>query len=92
MHFESDTNTTIDIERDELDLSGEVIALMQMLKSLNTDLVVGLKLLESDEARDHVTGASAEREAQREQLLQRAQKQRDLLATLRAQLGEAVEN
>jgi hypothetical protein len=73
------------------EIDATIIAMTQMLKRLNADLLIGTKLLESRGARDRVTGAALSRSAQKEELRRRAQKQIDVLETIRAQMNNAKE-
>ena len=73
------------------EVDAAIVSMVQMLKRLNADLVIGTKLFESRSARDRVTGAALSREAQAEELRRRAQKQLDVLACIRANLDKAKE-
>ena len=73
------------------EVDAAIVAMVQMLKRLNTDLVIGAKLFESRSARDRVTGAALSRTAEAEELRRRAQKQIDVLSRIRANLDNAKE-
>ena len=78
--------------RDALaEIDATIVSMVQMLKRLNADLLIGTKLLESRGARDRVSGAALSRAAQKEELRRRAQRQIDILASIRAHLDEAKE-
>lgn len=93
MRIDDDPNDTSDITRDELsEIDADVVDFVQTLKRLNTDLVVGMKLLESEAAKDHVSGAAVSTEEQRRQLVRRAEKQRRILAELKEKLDASAQN
>jgi hypothetical protein len=73
------------------EVDATIISMVQMLKRLNADLMVGSKLFESKGARDRETGAALSQTAQAEELRRRAQRQIDILAQIRAQLDNAKE-
>jgi hypothetical protein len=73
------------------EVDATIVSMVQMLKRLNADLVVGTKLFESRSARDRVTGAALSRTAEAEELRRRAQRQIDILAQIRAHIDNAKE-